>query len=244
MAEARARILVVDDDPDIRELLRRWLMTKYEVDVANDGLQALSVIAQHRPDLLVTDRMMPNLDGLGLIGALRGRADTVALPIIMLSALNASDDKETGFDVGADDYLGKPFEPSELLARIRSLLRRANFGLPGTGFLGIPQDATGYIAGLTLFSVLQMFHLDRKTCDLHVSDGHGTGVLALADGDLVGAADAIGEGEDAAYRILGWHDAQVAIQDAVPNRPRTITVSIPHILMEAVRLQDEAAGGT
>jgi len=241
MAEARARILVVDDDPDIRGLLRRWLMTKYEVDVAGDGQQALSAIAQLRPDLLITDRMMPHLDGIGLVETLRSRPDTAALPIIMLTALNASNDKESGFEAGADDFLGKPFEPPELLARVRSLLRRASLVSPGTNPLSIPHDATAYIAGLTLFSVLQMLHLDRKTCDLHVNAGHGTGVLAIADGDLVGAADAVGEGEGAAYRILGWHDARITIQEASPDRSHTITVSLPHILMEAMRLQDEAA---
>ena len=243
MAEATARILVVDDEPAIRDLLRRRLeKERYRVAVAKNGRDALAAIGRDRPDLLITDLSMPDLDGIALVERLRASADTAALPIIMLTALNTAQDKTIGLDTGADDYLGKPFEFPELLARVRSLLRRAQ--RPGSGTLGtglLSPDTKGYIAGLTLFSVLQMLNLDRNSGELRVVSRDRVGILSLVDGELVDAQHRELTGEVAAYEILSWDDAQVEIRDAVAATARRIRTPLHHILMEAVRLQDEYA---
>ncbi|MDT3737563.1 MAG: response regulator [Denitratisoma sp.] len=120
------RILVVDDDPELRELLRGYLGGNgFEVDVAADGAAMRSRIAAAAPDLVILDLMLPGEDGLALCRALRAASATSALPILMLTARGEDTDRIVGLEMGADDYLPKPFNPRELLARIRSILRRA-----------------------------------------------------------------------------------------------------------------------
>jgi two-component system response regulator MprA len=123
-SDAPARVLVVDDEPALRDALESSLAFEgYEVLTASDGLEALDAVADERPDLVLLDIMMPRMDGLTAVRRLRGRGDTV--PVLMLTARDAVGDRVTGLDVGADDYLAKPFELDELLARVRALLRRS-----------------------------------------------------------------------------------------------------------------------
>ncbi|WP_343601165.1 response regulator transcription factor [Mycobacterium sp.] len=117
------RILVVDDDRAVRESLRRSLaFNGYSVTLAQDGVEALDMITNDRPDALVLDVMMPRLDGLEVCRHLRSTGDS--LPILVLTARDAVSERVAGLDAGADDYLPKPFALEELLARLRALLRR------------------------------------------------------------------------------------------------------------------------
>ena len=120
-------ILVVDDDREIRDLLGRFLRRHgYRVESAADGRQMFAALGAGRFDLIVLDLMLPGEDGLSLCR--RVRADS-SLPVIMLTAVGEDTDRIVGLEVGADDYLGKPFNPRELLARIRAVLRRTTEGL-------------------------------------------------------------------------------------------------------------------
>ncbi len=118
----RMTVLVVDDDPKIRELVRLYLVRDgYRTLEAADGATALEVARSHRCDLVVLDLMLPGLDGLAVCRQLREEADT---PIILLTARSGDADKVVGLDLGADDYVVKPFSPRELMARVRAQLRR------------------------------------------------------------------------------------------------------------------------
>jgi two-component system response regulator MprA len=118
------RILVVDDEAAVRESLERSLRFEgYQVVTASDGAQALERVREDRPDAVVLDVLMPRLDGLEACRRLRARGDD--LPVLLLTARDAVADRVSGLDVGADDYLVKPFALEELLARLRALLRRA-----------------------------------------------------------------------------------------------------------------------
>jgi two-component system response regulator MprA len=124
--EAPARVLVVDDEPAVREALRRSLVFEgYETELAGDGLAALEQVGACRPDAIVLDVLMPRMDGLTT--ARRLRAAGITTPILMLTARDTVGDRVTGLDAGADDYLVKPFELDELLARLRALLRRSSY---------------------------------------------------------------------------------------------------------------------
>lgn len=117
------RILVVDDDPAIRELLADYLSANsFLVDTAADGAQMRARLADAMPDAIVLDLMLPGEDGLSLARTLRKTSD---VPILMLSARGEEIDRVVGLEIGADDYVLKPFSPRELLARLRALLRRA-----------------------------------------------------------------------------------------------------------------------
>lgn len=117
------RVLVVDDDPALRDLLRDYLgASGFVVDTASGGEQMRQRLAEASPDALVLDIMLPGEDGLSLARTLRRHSN---LPILMLSARGDEIDRVVGLEVGADDYLAKPFSPRELLARLRALLRRA-----------------------------------------------------------------------------------------------------------------------
>jgi two-component system response regulator MprA len=137
-AEPLARVLVVDDEPALRDALESSLAFEgYEVATASDGVEALDAIAENKPDLVLLDIMMPRMDGLTAVRRLRSRGDTV--PVLMLTARDAVGDRVTGLDVGADDYLAKPFELDELLARVRALLRR-NTIVQAAGLGSQPSD--------------------------------------------------------------------------------------------------------
>jgi len=118
------RILVVDDDPPSVKMTAFLLREEgYEVLTAEDGRQALELIEQEEPDLVILDVMMPHVDGLEVCRRVRQRR---SVPIIILSAKGETSDRVLGLDLGADDYLAKPFEPTELLARVKALLRRVS----------------------------------------------------------------------------------------------------------------------
>ena len=127
---ADARILVVDDDKKIVELITLYLKRDgCQVLVAFDGEQAIDLARRRRPDLIVLDLMMPKVDGIDVCRILRAESQ---VPIIMLTGRSTDEDKLTGLELGADDYVTKPFNPRELLARIRAVLRRTG-GIEGSG---------------------------------------------------------------------------------------------------------------
>jgi DNA-binding response OmpR family regulator len=121
---AVSRVLIVDDEAHIVELARLDLTREgYEVEGVGDGAQALTRFAQLKPDLVVLDIMLPGIDGLTICKEIRKQSQ---VPIIMLTARDEVSDKVVGLEVGADDYLTKPFHPQELVARAKALLRRAH----------------------------------------------------------------------------------------------------------------------
>lgn len=123
-------LLIVDDDPEILDLLRDYLQGNgYRVSTAADGKAMWSLLERQRVDLVVLDIMLPGEDGLVLCRQLRASSD---LPVIMLTALGEDTERIIGLEMGADDYLGKPFNPRELLARIRGVLRRAGGDVSGS----------------------------------------------------------------------------------------------------------------
>ncbi len=118
------RVLVVDDDPTVSDVVRRYLEREgFAVELAGDGQQALDAYGTERPDLVVLDLMLPGIDGLEVCRRLREQDRT--LPVIMLTALGEESDRVLGLEIGADDYVTKPFSPRELVLRVQSVLRRA-----------------------------------------------------------------------------------------------------------------------
>nr|QCI05287.1 putative transcriptional regulator ompR [Compsothamnion thuyoides] len=140
MDNNQEKILIVDDETSIRKILEtRLSLIGYEVITASDGEEALYIFRQEYPNLIILDVMMPKLDGYGVCQELRKESD---VPIIMLTALGDVSDRITGLELGADDYVIKPFSPKELEARIRSVLRRTEkmtiqSSIPSSGIINI-----------------------------------------------------------------------------------------------------------
>jgi two-component system alkaline phosphatase synthesis response regulator PhoP len=127
-------VLVVEDDSDIAQLVVHYLdKAGFSTEVVSSGRDALAAIATRPPDLLILDLMLPQVDGLEICRIARSNDLTAAMPIIMLTARAEESDRVIGLELGADDYLAKPFSPNELVARVRALLRRAKRGSPPPG---------------------------------------------------------------------------------------------------------------
>ncbi|MES9837624.1 MAG: phosphate regulon transcriptional regulatory protein PhoB [gamma proteobacterium symbiont of Ctena orbiculata] len=168
------RILAVDDEPAVGEMLRFILeQDGFQADFVEDATQAINQIRKSKPDLILLDWMMPGMSGLELAGRLKKDRDTAGIPIIMLTAKGEEDDKVRGLDIGAEDYVTKPFSARELLARIRSILRRVSPLLAGDqlecgGLVLDPvshrvtSDGEGVDLGPTEFRLLHFFMSHRE----------------------------------------------------------------------------------
>lgn len=155
---ANARLLIVEDDPDVRNSLdRRFRFEGFHVTTADSGESALDILAEAQPDLVLLDVMLPGLDGFAVAERIRNASN---VPILMLTARDSVADRVSGLERGADDYLVKPFELPELMARVRALLRRSRLAPSAEVGEGVESDVLDY-AGL---------RLDRKTRDVSVDD--------------------------------------------------------------------------
>jgi DNA-binding response OmpR family regulator len=126
-----ARVLIVEDDRDIADLVAHYFgKAGFATDVLSSGREALAAIKRRPPDLVILDLMLPQVDGLEICRIMRAHDATAAIPIIMLTARGEESDRIVGLEIGADDYMAKPFSPNELVARVRALLRRAHRASP------------------------------------------------------------------------------------------------------------------
>jgi two-component system KDP operon response regulator KdpE len=171
------RILVVDDDPQIVRALRINLRARgYEVDAAHDGASALELAAARHPDVVLLDLGLPDMDGTQVIRGLRG---WTKIPVIVLSARHASDEKVDALDAGADDYVTKPFGMDELLARLRAAVRRA------TPVGSEPDEAVVTTATFTVDLVAKRVQRDGADVRLTPTEWHLLEVLVRNAGRLV-----------------------------------------------------------
>ena len=150
----KARILTIDDDPDILDVLELTLSEQYEVFQANNGEEGLNMLQQKNPDLIICDYTMPIMNGRDFCIALKKDILLRHIPIIMLTGKGEVQDRITGIEAGVDDYIVKPFDPSELLARIRMILKRTESSLDANPLSHLPGNT----------SIMEEFqrHIDSK----------------------------------------------------------------------------------
>jgi len=195
-------LLVADDDPFIARLLEIELRAAgYDVRVASDGVEAFDLAQERSPDLVLADVMMPNMDGFELTRRLRQDPRTATVSIIMLTARGLSADKLEGFAIGADDYIVKPFDTPELLARIRGVLRRAKemraqsplTGLPGN--VRIEEEIDGLVERDQAFALLYADLDHFKAYNDHYGFMRGDQVIQFTARIAQEAALALSDGE-------------------------------------------------
>ncbi len=138
----REKILIIDDEPFIRDILRTTLEDTYEISEASDGEEGLQAIRTHNPALVIVDYKMPKKDGLEVCREIRQDPLYLHLPIIMLTGKGETQDKIRGLDTGVDDYIVKPFEPNELIARVRMVLKRSTRDLDANPLTRLPGNVT------------------------------------------------------------------------------------------------------
>ena len=218
-------LLVVDDDPFIARLLEIELRAAgYDVRVAADGALALDAARERRPDLVLADVMMPNMDGFELTRRLRQDPSTASVSVIMLTARGLSADKLEGFAIGADDYIVKPFDTPELLARIRGVLRRSRdtrtqsplTGLPGN--VRIEEEIDARLARSDPFAILYADLDNFKAYNDHYGFMRGDEVIQ-ATARLIGdAARSASDGAAFVGHVGGDDFVVVVAPDLSPNR--------------------------
>lgn len=202
---AQPHILIVEDDADIAALMRRYLeKSGFAVDVRASGGDAMRLIADRPPDLLVLDVMLPEMSGLDICRAVRANERTASIPIIMVTARAEESERIGGLDIGADDYLAKPFSPRELLARIRALLRRAQPTAEGERLV---------VAGLAFDLAARRVHSEGREIDITGLEYDLLLALAKRAGRVVP--------RDALLSLAGRDDVTVG--------ERTVDVHISHL---------------
>jgi len=215
-----AKILIADDEPHIRRILEFLLeQAGYRVDTACDGREALARVRADQPDLLLLDVMMPQLDGFAVLEQIRRERETQGLPVIMLTARDESPSRVRGLKGGANDYVAKPFDHEELLARVANMLetcqaqREANplTGLPGN--LAIERELQRRLAGDHDFAVMYL-DIDRfKSFNDHYGYARGDRAITFLAHLLCEASDARGAGSDFIGHVGGDDFVVVCAKD-------------------------------
>ncbi|NWK57424.1 response regulator transcription factor [Verrucomicrobiaceae bacterium N1E253] len=155
-------ILIIEDEEDIAELVSFNLQrSDFEVELAHDGLRGLAKAKEGLPDLIVLDLMMPGMDGIALFKELRREASTRKIPVIMLTARGQTEDKIQGLELGADDYMTKPFSPKELVLRVKNLLKRSSHTESGAELVCGP---------FRFIKNSLLFYVDGERCDLTATE--------------------------------------------------------------------------
>ncbi|MEN8040292.1 MAG: response regulator [Actinomycetota bacterium] len=213
------RILVVDDDPDILQFVQMNLeLDGFEVDLAGGGREALEKAGAAPPDLMLLDVMMPEIDGLTVLRRMRSDPQTANIPVIVLTARSLAEDRVKGLDLGADDYITKPFDLEELIARIRTVLRRSQqmrdlsplTGLPGN--FQIAGELERRIAQGKDFAVVHADLDNFKAFNDHYGFMRGDSVIKFTAKVLNGAASVVGD-DDAFVGHIGGDDFVAIIND-------------------------------
>ncbi len=237
-------VLVADDDAWILRMVATVLEKRgYSVETAVDGEDALQRALARTPDLLITDVMMPKMDGWSLVRQLRAHNELAMLPVIFLTALSSEDDRIRGFRLGADDYVTKPFRFEELDLRVAKTLRRTQVSVQETREQLGGSSLRGDLSHVGLSSLLVLIEMERKTGLLQLRAPNGPSAQVLVrEGKVVHARlDDAEEPVDAecVYYLLTWGSGEFEFTACLVEGADRVSVSTTHLLMEGARLMDE-----
>ena len=247
------RILVVDDDPWILKMVTTVLGKRgHEIHVGRNGLQGLNKAKEIEPDLIITDIMMPEMDGWDLVRQIRATPGIAMIPVIFLTALSDDDDRIQGFRLGADDYLAKPFRFDELELRVEKAFRskaRIDAHLTGGSDAGRAKSADMPSAGIRgtldqigLSSLLVMMEMERKSGILVVKNDAEAARLFLKSGRILAARfdnKAEPRGAKAIYELLTWTRGKFDFSSLEVDMEDEIQSTTTHLMLEGARLLDE-----
>jgi diguanylate cyclase (GGDEF)-like protein len=245
----KAKIIVIDDDPDIRDVLNLTLVEEgYEVLEAGDGEEGLALIKNKAPNLVIVDYNMPRMNGPSLVGIVKKDILMSHLPIIMLTGKGEVSDKVSGINAGADDYMVKPFEPRELLARIKMILRRTERDLDANPLTRLPGN-------VSILSEMQA-RIDKKApfavayCDLDkfkvyndkYGFQHGDEIIRETARLLIRATQEFGNPDDFIGHIGGDDFVIVTTPEKIDDLTKKIIEEFEKVAPSFYSEEDKAAG--
>ncbi len=236
-------ILAVDDSPVITEMISDAFESEgYKVMKAHDGAEALKIALQHHPDLIIADIAMPGMDGWELCSQIRSNPFTSFIPFIFLTHMTEAPDRIKGLQMGADDYLTKPFEMEELIARVQLIFQRMRKSQESM-ITRQHSSLSGSTSEMALPDLLQMFGLNQKTGLLQISKiGFPNGEIAVESGRIIAAGVGKIRGQKALFRLLRWEDAQFEVAPLMDHESDPdLSESIEQLLLEGMRQIDELA---
>jgi len=228
----KKKVLIVDDDPQFLLTLKNGLENydeRFSALIAEDGLIALDVLKGHTVSLVVTDLKMPRMDGFGLMAEIMQNYPEI--PVIVVTGHGTPELEKLTREGGAIDCIGKPFKLTDLAEKIENALSKESEG--------------GTLHGINSGMFLQLIEMEQKTCTIRLAEKASgkEGVLFFRDGELIDARTDALAGEGAAYKIFAWDRVSISIENACPRKERRIQRDLHAVLMEAMRLKDEAEDG-
>jgi DNA-binding response OmpR family regulator len=242
------RILIVDDEPAIRKMVEALMERRgHVVDMARDGTEGLQRALYKPPDLIISDVLMPSMDGWAFVRALRTNPKTTLIPVIFLTALNTAKDRILGFRLGADDYLPKPFNLEELDLRVERVLRKGKRIQQEVEEMTEKEQSAiglkGSLAHIGVSSILTILEMERKSGVL-VLKGRHTGRIFMKEGRVLDAffdGNPEPRGAEALYQMLTWTTGKFEFSYLEVDMEDRIQTSTTHLLMEGARRIDEAS---
>lgn len=238
---AGEKVLVVEDEPLIGKMLADRLAELHvEVLRAANGIEALEIAWEKSPDLILLDVMMPKMDGFEVAKVLKENPRTSHIPIIFLTAVSNVQEKVKGLQLGAEDYITKPFHLDEVLARVGSVLKRGEMAKAQRASLET-RGVRGRLQDMSLPNLIQFLELEQKDGILSLTRGAERGYLSFSKGRIANAKVGQLQGEAAVYRLLKWADGEFELEPMVGETPvaASITASNQSLIMEGMRRLDE-----
>lgn len=234
-----SRILLVDDDPAARAVAARALRASHCIDVANEGEEALARIAEIKPDLVITDIVMPRMSGWHLVRHLRASSSTAFIPVILMTALDSTTDRIRGFRIGADDYITKPIDLEELELRVENVLHRSSTTPdPWRG-----ASLSGDLSHFGLSTPLTVLEIERRSGVLTVEQPHNHAELLVRSGRILQATITGTRevaGAEAVYELLMWTTGRFTFAETVIVAFDEIRTSTSSLLLAAAQRMDES----
>jgi CheY-like chemotaxis protein len=239
MAMKPQRILIADDDTKLVALLKSSLQKSgYATSEALDGESALEQVKAEKPDLILADIVMPKIDGFELCKIIRENPNTADIPFVFLTAKGELNDRVKGLNLGADDYISKPFHISEVTARIKSILQRRILATSEVEDEG-ETALKGNLQQMNLAEILQTLAMNKKSGGLKIINQSKIGKMYFDSGNIVQAALEKYKSEEAVYRILAWDEGYFEFDSNDKADKVAITTSTNSLLMEGFRQRDE-----